>query len=150
VGILGPSPIFLRRCLGNPYSQHFEGPSYLLHRRGSHHPPPLVVPPRQGTRTVPVKCPPRKTTSASGQTLAILSSPDSEDAPYLTRLYDSRTWEMYRRITEDARKGSRYSRTHSVNPPDSGQTKFAWDNLQHDDATESYYGDEMIFQFDVE
>jgi hypothetical protein len=58
---------------------------------------------------------------------------------------------MYRLITE-ARMGLQYSRTHhSMNPPDGGQTKFEWENLQHDDDdTESSYGDEMIFLFDFD
>jgi hypothetical protein len=134
------------RRTGNPDSQHLKGP--YLHRRG--YDPPLVPPRQQGTRSVPVKCPPRNTISALGQTLAILSPPDSEDALYLTRLYESRTWKMYRLITE-ARKGSQYSRTHSMNPPYGGQTKCECENLQHDDDdTESSYGDEMIFPFDFE
>jgi hypothetical protein len=90
------------------------------------------------------------TISASGQKLAILSPPDSEDALYLTRLYDSQTWKMYRQVAE-AQKGSQYSRTHSTNPPDGGSTKFVWENLQHDDDDkESSHGDEMIFLFDFD
>jgi hypothetical protein len=76
-----------------------------------------------------------------------MSPPEGEDAQYLMRLYDSRTWEMYRRITE-ARKGSQYSHSHSIKVPD-GETKFEWENLQHD-HTESSYGDEMIFLFDFD
>jgi hypothetical protein len=58
---------------------------------------------------------------------------------------------MYRLITE-ARKGSQYSRTPSMNPPYGGQTKCECENLQHDDddTESSYDGDEMIFPFDFE
>jgi hypothetical protein len=125
----------------NPDSQrHSEGP--YLRRRDSD-----PLPPNQGTCTVPVKCPPRKTNSASGQELA-MSHTEGEDAQYLMRLYDSRTWEMYLRITE-ARKGSQYSQSRSINKVPDGEAKFEWENLQHD-HTESSYGDEMIFLFDFD
>jgi hypothetical protein len=64
------------------------------------------------SRTVPVKCPPRKRQTASGDTArgnatgGTASPDDGLEASYLERMYDSRTWEMYRRITE-ARKRSR-------------------------------------------
>jgi hypothetical protein len=57
-------------------------------------------------RTVPVKCPPRLRQTASGDASRAISPEDGLEASYLERIYDSRTWEMYRRITE-ARRRSR-------------------------------------------
>lgn len=145
-------------------SQHRHG---LLPRRDSDpgHPSELLLP-QQQPRTVPVKCPPRKRHAASGDAV------DGMEASYLERMYDSRTWEMYRRITE-ARKQSRNvtnagaaataSASSSAMDPRQGPRGIAcstntsrlsddtseWENLQHEEETsgeEAHH--EMIFLFD--
>jgi hypothetical protein len=102
-----------------------------------------------GSTSVPVKCPPRKTSSATGYGQPAISPPEGEDAQYLMRMYDTRTWEMYQRITE-ARKNSQYSQTH---PPPSqvpSESPSEWEHLQHDymDSPESSH--EMVFLFDFD
>lgn len=71
---------------------------------------------------------------------------ESEEARYLAKMYDSRTWEMYRRITE-ARKKSSYKNT-APSIPESENTS-EWENLQQEeDTAESGHG--MFFLFDFE
>lgn len=98
-------------------------------------------------RTIPVKCPPRKT----GDTRDLDAPQQSfEDVQFLTKMYDSRTWEMYRRITE-ARKNSSYeSNSAPMTSARNGNTT-EWENLRHDslDSLQSG-GHDMIFEFDFE
>jgi len=121
-------------------------------------------------RTVPVKCPPRKTQSVCAahdvnhRELAV-ASPDAIDTSYLQRMYDSRTWEMYRRITE-ARRQSNYSTklknggpgamlssrapgsidVHAYQHEDTSE----WEHLQHEGefSPQEEQHHEMIFLFD--
>lgn len=141
----------------------------LLQRRDSD---PGAKEPR---RAVPVKCPPRQTQSVAG----VPGNPASpgHDEAYLERMYDSRTWEMYRRITEARQRANRkHQQTTSSNgsgPVDhsAGDTQrqrhcphptnaslpgsedtSEWENLRHD-CGDSFLDDsggqhEMIFLFD--
>ena len=109
--------------------------------------------PDERRQSVPVKCPPRQTNRTSGPGTS--SSPtEIEDSNYLMRVYDTRTWEMYRRITE-ARKNSQYSyasnndaKAHLDHAP-KGENTSEWENLQHD-FSDMEAGHEMIFLFDFD
>jgi hypothetical protein len=102
-----------------------------------------------GSASVPVKCPPRKTSSATGHGLPAISPPEGEDSQILMRMYDTRTWEMYQRITE-ARKHSQYSQTHPPLSQLPSESPSEWEHLQHDymDSPESSH--EMVFLFDFD
>lgn len=82
------------------------------------------------------------------------SPADGEDSHYLMRMYDTRTWEMYRRITE-ARKNSQYSHARNNNTNSkldhttARETTSEWENLQHD-YPDSGTGHEMVFLFDFD
>lgn len=85
--------------------------------------------------------------------MTVSSPPDGEDSNYLMRLYDTRTWEMYRRITE-ARKTSDYSYTRNnanakLDHNTAGESTSEWENLQHD-YPDSEGGHDMIFLFDFD
>eukprot|EP00429_Kryptoperidinium_foliaceum_P001902 CAMPEP_0176018700 /NCGR_PEP_ID=MMETSP0120_2-20121206/9013_1 /TAXON_ID=160619 /ORGANISM="Kryptoperidinium foliaceum, Strain CCMP 1326" /LENGTH=110 /DNA_ID=CAMNT_0017351759 /DNA_START=376 /DNA_END=708 /DNA_ORIENTATION=+ len=105
--------------------------------------------------TVPVKCPPRRKRVALSQFGPIEQSPEEEDADYLMRVYDTRTWEMYRRITE-ARKQSNfvYDANHksaTARPVSSRESTSEWENLQHDEYLSAEHGGhEMIFLFEFD
>ena len=77
---------------------------------------------------------------------------DAETDEYLQRMYDSRTWEMYRRITE-ARKNSNYSYDAQTTPLEGNEynkeNTSEWENLNHDylDSSDRH---EMIFLFDFD
>jgi hypothetical protein len=60
-------------------------------------------PPNVGNRqfSVPVRCPPPRRRTASSH---IALSPETADTEYLAKLYDLRTWNMYRLITENRQK----------------------------------------------
>lgn len=153
----------------------FQLGSDLLPRRDSDPGHPSGLMQSAQPRTVPVKCPPRKratATSVGGEIDAAecpTSHEDSLEASHLERMYDSRTWEMYRRITEARRQ----SQTRYV--PKLGGTKGAvppmdrqlgprggshavtrslddtseWEHLQQeeeDPASEEQH--EMVFLFD--
>lgn len=95
-----------------------------------------------GSKTVPVKLPYTNHESTLQQ--------ESDEAIYLAKVYDSRTWEMYRRITE-SRKNTPYQ---SSSAPSSmmipkGENTSEWENMQGEvDASPS--GHEMIFLFDFD
>lgn len=93
------------------------------------------------SRTAPVKCPPKRDMSAHYE---------SDDEVYLAKMYDTRTWEMYRRITE-ARKNSSYG-SHCGSQMDNTRNENTpeWENLQHDLVDSSPSGHEMIFLFDFD
>jgi hypothetical protein len=136
----------------------------------------------------PVKCPPRKTQSVCDEgyhkqrTSSISPNGDDDknhgmDVSYLERMYDSRTWEMYRRITE-ARRQSKCSNAEGTkaDPTSSSLQRFQrmttngnggitrhhqqrqyvgedtseWENLQYEEEETSSDGEhnEMIFLFD--
>ena len=91
-----------------------------------------------GCKTIPVKLPQNKQESTLQQ--------ESDEARYLAKMYDSRTWEMYRRITE-ARKNINYQ--DSTPTFDKGESTSEWENLQQEeDASPSEH--EMIFLFDFD
>ena len=93
-------------------------------------PSPMERSPSQSDtrRTVPVKCPPRKI----GDTVPDTSQHSCEDdAQYLMKMYDSRTWEMYRRITE-ARKNSPYECNSAPMNNTRNENTNEWENLKHD------------------
>jgi hypothetical protein len=144
----------------------------LLPRRDSDPGHPSEVQPSQ-PRTVPVKCPPRKRHTSSSEIGGDGKAPagpasleDGLEASYLERLYDSRTWEMYRRITESRKQSkTKYVPTAGAagtaatagqrgvvltngglrTPDDTSE----WENLQQEEETsgeESQH--EMIFFFD--
>ena len=99
---------------------------------------------KQMKRTEPVKCPPRKSNSLHG---FCESSVEGEDSQYLMRMYDSRTWQMYRRITE-ARKNAPVSYASCDVDRTEGNDCFSeWENLQHD-YMDSSSNHEMVFLFD--
>jgi hypothetical protein len=127
----------------------------------------------QPQRSEPVKCPPQKSQSVCGYPLRGDPAAPSEeeedhgvDASFLERMYDSRTWEMYRRITE-ARKRSKtkYSPTNGGGATaatttldqhlrcDAGtrvgysEDTSEWENLQHEEGEEKEKH-EMVFLFD--
>ena len=103
--------------------------------------------PRYRSRTIPMKRPSRPIHLANeGDTN--LSPPEGETDEYLQRMYDSRTWEMYRRITE-ARKNSNYSYSHPCKDGENNESTSEWENLNHDHLDASS-GHEMIFLFDFE
>jgi hypothetical protein len=97
-------------------------------------------------RTVPVNIPPRKTDDLRDLSLA---HHECEDATYLMKVYDARTWEMYRRITE-ARKDSSYEGANAPTDNSRGDNTSEWENLQHDHLESSRSGHEMIFLFDFD
>ena len=90
-----------------------------------------------GKATPPVKLP----QSNKGSTL----QQESEEARYLAKLYDTRTWEMYHRITE-ARKHTSYQSTAPSIPKSESTSE--WENLQQEEET--HPSGEMIFEFDFE
>jgi hypothetical protein len=105
-------------------------------------------------RSAPMKCPPRQRNVMAGHTpgTTYSSSPIGEDSNYLMKMYDTRTWELYRRITE-ARKNSSYASTTNTTSPQldhnntGGEGTSGWENLQHDNSDcES----EMVFLFDFD
>ena len=96
-------------------------------------------------RTVPVKCPPRKI----GDTAPDTSQHSCDDVQYLMKMYDSRTWEMYRRITE-ARKNSSYECNSAPMNNTRNENTNEWENLKHDHLDTLPSGHEMIFLFDFD
>ena len=81
-----------------------------------------------------------------------MESPPQEDSSYLMRVYDTRTWEMYRRITE-SRRNSQYTyskdkESRTQRRPTEEETPSEWENL-HENA-EAEGGHEMVFLFDFE
>lgn len=112
--------------------------------------------PNEKRSSVPVKCPPRQRNNVAGHnfgaTLNASSPIEGEDSTYLMKMYDTRTWEMYRRITE-ARKNSSYASNNTANAKfditTSGDSTAEWENLQHD-YSDSEGGHEMVFLFDFD
>lgn len=90
-----------------------------------------------GSKSEPVKLP-----QASESSL----QQESEEAQYLAKMYDTRTWEMYHRITE-ARKNSPYQQ-NTVPLNQKCESTSEWENLQQEE--EASPGGEMIFLFDFE
>lgn len=141
-----------------PTFAHVPGSTRESESMETSHPEPYLIrrdsdpgAPNERRQSVPVKCPPRQSKSASIP--AISSSPhETDDSNYLMKMYDSRTWEMYRRITE-ARKNRHCAyasnNTANVNRATNEESTAEWENLQHEDpATEG--GHEMIFLFDFD
>ena len=125
-------------------------------------------------RSDPVKCPnPRKTQSVCGYPLdGTTDAPPEEDhggdASYLERMYDSRTWAMYQRITEARKQAkTKYSPTDTgkkggtaaaktsldqhmgqkATRRNGGNSEEEWENLQHEEGDEKEQH-EMVFLFD--
>ncbi|CAJ1944429.1 unnamed protein product [Cylindrotheca closterium] len=100
-----------------------------------------------GSKTIPVKLPAASTNNYEEFAL----EEESNEARYLAKMYDSRTWEMYRRITE-ARKNSPYQSTTTSTScmiPKGSESTSEWENLQQEvDVSPS--GHEMIFLFDFD
>jgi len=114
-----------------------------LHRSDSD--PAQLVQPR---RTAPVKCPPRKQTHALD--FGHPSSPsEGEDSQYLMKMYDSRTWELYRKITESRKKSQFKLKNSPVNEIPTEPSN-AWENLQQDDKTALDEEHQMVFLFDFD
>ncbi|KAG7349719.1 hypothetical protein IV203_012316 [Nitzschia inconspicua] len=125
-------------------------------------------------RTVPVKCPPRKRPTPASEIGAAnapggtASHEDGLEASYLERMYDSRTWDMYRRITEARRQArtnyapkasfsipamdSRKGRTGTlINGSLASDDTSEWENLRQEEepaAGEEAQQHEMIFLFE--
>mmetsp|Transcript_26533 Transcript_26533/g.64669 ORF Transcript_26533/g.64669 Transcript_26533/m.64669 type:complete len:191 (-) Transcript_26533:274-846(-) len=91
-----------------------------------------------GSKTIPVKLPSTNQQSTLQQ--------ESDEARYLAKMYDSRTWEMYRRITE-ARKNTSYQSTTPSIPK--GESTSEWENFEQE-VEASPSGHEMIFLFDFD
>jgi len=108
----------------------------------------LEPPPTEQKRTEPVKCPARRSGMSSVDGFAASPS-EGDDSHYLMQMYDSRTWQMYRRITE-ARKNSQYSYESSMLNDSQNQNTSEWENLQHDVMESSNSAHEMIFLFDFD
>jgi hypothetical protein len=109
--------------------------------------------------TKPVKCPPsRRRLSGLGNDRSVEHLSDAEDSKYLVRMYDTRTWEMYIRITE-ARKNSQFpsdeehpsihAKPNQTYCENKGETTSGWENLQHE-CSDSDDGHAMIFLFDFD
>jgi hypothetical protein len=151
---LPPSPI-MDSSRGSLNQSRRRASRSFAHKRTSNLRPNLQrrntdsVPPKQEKRTEPVKCPPRKPNSVSEY--GFCTSPlEGEDSQYLMRMYESRTWKMYQRITE-ARKNSQYSYTSSpLDTAPNNENTSEWENLQHDYMDSSDCGHEMIFVFDFD
>ena len=82
-----------------------------------------------------------------------------ESDEYLQRMYDSRTWEMYRRITEARKRNSSYASQQAAGAAgkhagcDHQENASDWENMNHDfglDGSNTPDGHEMIFLFDFE
>jgi len=111
----------------NEYYHYTHGgpSSMLLHRRDSD----PGAPPRNNTTksSAPVKCPPptsrRRNLSEGGGGWDIYGSqgdePSHRDNDYLVRIYNTRTWEMYFRITEAGR--NRKVHPHSSTTTEEGR-----------------------------
>ena len=86
---------------------------------------------RRGSSSLPVRCPPRSSAQHEG------------DAEYLSRLYDLRTWNMYKLITE-----SRRNQRISYQPTMEEQQ----DDIIIQEAVDdtAAYSHNMIFAFDLE
>lgn len=130
-----------------PVSQQ-PGSSETLERRDSD---PCSAP-EKGPPSLPVKCPPRQTNKLfvpSDEELLTSSPQEKEDASYLMRVYDTRTWEMYRRITE-SRRNSQYPYSGETvrKPNQRDETTSEWENL-HENSDASG-GHDMIFLFDFD
>lgn len=101
---------------------------------------------RGGSSSLPVRCPSRNTRGDHDTTLSSITEDDSE---YLSRLYDLRTWNMYKLITE-----SRKQRSINYVPNVVEETK-SMDNHEDDaDAVEdteepNSFTANMIFAFDL-
>jgi hypothetical protein len=98
-------------------------------------------------RSMPVKCP-----HGSAEPSV------AEDSDYLVRMYDTRTWEMYLRITE-ARKSAQFScdggrHSYQTSPNEAklandGEATSEWENLRHE-CYDCDGGHAMIFLFDFD
>jgi hypothetical protein len=109
--------------------------------------------PNERRSSAPMKCPPRHRNTVAGHnsgTTTHASSPLGEDPNYLMKMYDTRTWEMYSRITE-ARKNSSYASSNAANAQNdhatAGESTSGWENLQHDDS-DCQGGMVFLFDFD--
>lgn len=91
-----------------------------------------------GSKSIPVKLPSSNQQSTFQQ--------ESDEARYLAKMYDSRTWEMYRRITEARKNTSYQSTTPSIIKSESTSE---WENLQQEEEA-SPSGHEMFFLFDFD
>ena len=74
-------------------------------------------------------------------------------------MVDSRTWEMYRRITEARKRNSSYASQQAAGAAgkhagcDHQESASDWENMNHDfglDGSNTPDGHEMIFLFDFE
>ncbi len=150
----GSAPNFAQVAHRSQKSEHISGSNIpkLLRRDSDPGTPNMRRP------SVPVKCPPRRRRSTAIGTYVGTesgsSAPDGDDSIYLMRMYDTRTWEMYRRITE-ARKHSQcsYARNNNSNTKldhtIAGENTSEWENLQHE-YPDSVHGHETIFLFDFD
>jgi len=114
-----------------------EGVMNMPPRRQDSKTDPPQWPADSSFKTIPVKLPTNHHQESSDQ--------QESEARYLAKMYDSRTWEMYRRITE-ARKNSSYI---SNKPPENVSSDTEWEHLQQD-VESSPSGHEMIFLFDFD
>ena len=110
-------------------------------------------PGRPQQRSIPVKCPPKRATVIDPLQEVTGDGSGAEDTEYLIRLYDTRTWEMYHRITE-ARKHANvsYDVEEAYAKPTEWQrreeTTSEWENLQHDHVDNKESRHDMVFLFD--
>ena len=143
------------------YYNHATAKTHPYDNKTNHHSKHEPVFPPRRSKSVPVKCPRGRTSQFfhSGNSAQGVVSPDGDDAQFLTRLYDNRTWELYRRITESRRKsGYNSSATHNSAPLANGaafEKSLAGHNIPdweldglHSASPPS--GQEMIFMFDFD
>jgi hypothetical protein len=128
----GPTSDTLSQSMRPPQKEAIAAHRTWQQPRASSEPP-------QATRSVPVKRPPNS------------DMYDMDDAAYLAKMYEYRTWEMYRRIT-NARKNSSYASNncHMDDARSENASDSEWENLQHDLVDSSPSGQDMIFVFDFD
>ena len=144
------------------YYSHATANTHSHSKKSSHHHAnhaPLF-PPRR-SKSVPVKCPRRRTSQFphNNHTEPGVVSPEGDDAIYLSKLYDSKTWELYRRITESRRKTGYNSSGTYNSAPNANGAAFEKSLADHNipdweldgmNSTSPNGGQEMIFMFDFD
>ena len=109
-------------------------------------PPPIheVKKRQRGSSSLPVRCPSQR--RPTDGTLSSLS--EDGDSEYLSKLYDLRTWNMYRLITE-ARRKQQFEYQPSVVEEKTGETEDE-DYLVDEQEDSSSFTANMIFAMDFE
>ena len=135
------------------------GTSSFMVRRDSD---PGAIKKKNNPRSMPMKCSPIRH-NLSGWDIHESTDPsEDENVDYLVRMYDTRTWEMYLRITEARQKNahqisceedSYYPTDSAVSSPPlvakNRETTSEWEHLQHE-SSDCDGGHAMVFLFDFD